>query len=111
MDSIYKRIFYRYAEDDLLEIIDYYYEINPDFSKKLLLIMEETVDELKTFPERGRIVPELETQNINDYRELIENNYRIIYSIQEKTVIVHTIIDSRRNFEELIIKKLVRFYS
>ena len=62
------------------------------------------------FPEQGRVVPELEQQNIIDYRELIQGNYRIIYAIQEHTVIIHTIIDSRRNLEDLIIKKLMRKY-
>lgn len=75
-----------------------------------MVSFEEKIDTLKTFPEQGRIVPELEKQNIVDYRELIEGNYRIIYAIQGDTVIIHTIIDSRRNLEDLIIKKLMRNY-
>mgnify|MGYP001439585366 CR=1 FL=1 len=111
MSKHYKTIISRYAEDDLVEIIEYYHVKNEIYSQKLLLALEERVEELKEYPERGRIVPELEKQNILEYGELIEGNYRIIYAIEDKNVIIHTIIDSRRNIEELLIKKLLRMYS
>jgi toxin ParE1/3/4 len=111
MSIIYKTIFSRYAEDDLIEILDYLSSKDPEYSLKLLKIIENRVAELKRFPERGRIVPELEAQNIIQYRELIEGNYRIIFAIEDKTVIIHTIIDGRRDFEELIMNKLMRYYS
>lgn len=93
-----------------MEILDYYKSINFELAEKLLSSIEKQINRLKSFPEQGRVVPELEHQNIIDYRELIEGNYRIIYAIQEKTVIIHTIIDSRRNLEDLIIQKLMRNY-
>ncbi|MFP4383811.1 MAG: type II toxin-antitoxin system RelE/ParE family toxin [Spirochaetia bacterium] len=110
MSKKYKTIISRFAEDDLYEIIDYHKSINIDFAEKLLVSIEDKIKNLKLFPEQGRVVPELEQQNIIDYRELIQGNYRIIYAIQEHTVIIHTIIDSRRNLEDLIIKKLMRKY-
>jgi len=111
MSKHYKTIISRYAEDDLIEIIEYYNLKNEIYSQKLLLALEKKVEELKEYPERGRVVPELEKQNILEYRELIEGNYRIIYAIEDKNVIIHTIIDSRRNLDELLIKKLLRLYS
>ncbi len=102
MKKEYKTFISRYAEDDLIEIIDYFYSINQTIENK--------IDTLKTFPEQGGIVPELEKQNISNYRELTDGNYRIIYSIQEETVYIHTIVDSRRNLEEILIKKLMRYY-
>ena len=65
---------------------------------------------LKEYPKSGRIVPELDRQGITKYRELIQGNYRIVYEISEKKVIIHTILDGRRNFEEIIISKLSRYY-
>jgi len=111
MNKTYKTIFSRYAEDDLIEIIEYFQSMNPGYAEKLVSIIDNRVNELKKYPERGRVVPELEEQNICEYREVIEGNYRIIYAIQDNTVIVHTIIDGRRDFEELIINKLMRYYS
>ncbi len=115
MKKIYKIIFSKFAEDDLIEITEYYKNLNIESCKSLFLAIEDKVNKLKVnqlkeFPSHGRIVPELEDQNINDYRELIEGNYPIIYSIQENSIFIHTIVDSRRNLEELIIKKLIRYY-
>ena len=110
MSKAYKTVFSRYAEDDLIEIIEYYQQKNTEYAIKLLNTLEERVKELKNYPERGRVVPELEKQNIVEYRELIEGNYRIIYSIQDSTVIIHTILDGRREIEDILINKLMRYY-
>jgi toxin ParE1/3/4 len=110
MSRTYKTKFSRYAEDDLLEILDYFSSINSAHAEKLLDVFEKRVGELKKYPERGRIVPELQKQNIIEYRELIEGNYRIIFVIEGDEVIIHTIIDGRRDFEDLIMSKLLKFY-
>lgn len=91
-------------------MLDYHKSVNANFTKKLLSAIEGKIINLKSFPEQGRIVPELEEQNIIYYREIIEGNYRIIYAVQDEIIIIHTIIDSRRNLEDLIIKKLMRNY-
>ncbi len=94
----------------MIEILDYYQEMNPTFTKKVLDKIEKRVEELKECPERGRVVPELETQNIMNYRELIEQNFRIIYSIESNTIIIHSFLDGRRNLEELLVRKLMNYY-
>lgn len=111
MSRRYRTIISRYAEDDLIEILEYYNARNGMYSQKFLSAFEKKIEELKEFPERGRTVPELEKQNILEYRELIEGNYRIIYAVENKNVIIHAIIDSRRNLDELLVKKLLRMYS
>jgi toxin ParE1/3/4 len=111
MSKHYKILISRYAEDDLIEIIEYYNEKNEAYAQKLLFALESRIEELKLLPERGRVVPELKKQNILEYRELIEGNYRIIYAIEGLTITVHTILDSRRNIEDLLLKKLLRMYS
>jgi toxin ParE1/3/4 len=111
MSKTYRTLLSRYAEDDLVEIIDYYQINNPVYAEKLLRILENKINELKKYPERGRVVPELEDQNIIEYRESIEGYYRIIYAIQDNTVVIHTILDGRRDLEELLISKLMRYYS
>lgn len=110
MKNKYKIIISKLAEDDLLEILEYYNNGNVDLCKKTYFAIEDKISKLKEYPFQGRTVPELEKQNITDYRELIEGNYRIIYSLQEETILTNTILDSRRNIEELIIKKLMRNY-
>lgn len=108
MIEIYNPIFTKFAEDDLVEILDYYEDKNFDYILKLVKRIEIRLEELKHFPEKGHMVPELEKKSITDYREMIEGNYKIIYHIKNKNVFVLAIIDGRRNFEEVVISKLMR---
>jgi plasmid stabilization system protein ParE len=102
----YSVVFSKGAEIDLVEIFNYYESRNRKFALELYQTVKARVLELSTTPERGREVPELEHQGIQGFRELIEGNYRIVYSISDGRVAVHTIVDSRRNLEELLMKKL-----
>ena len=56
------------------------------------------IENLKRFPYLGRYVPELAEKR---YRELIYQNYRIIYEVSSKedTIFIHFIIHSRRDFK------------
>lgn len=100
----------RFAEDDLNEIAEYYNSLNQNYVEKIVSEFEKNVMSLKNHPKSGRVVPELEKQGIEQFRELIQGNYRIVYEISGGKVLVHTIIDGRRNFEEIIISKLMRYY-
>jgi toxin ParE1/3/4 len=110
MSKTYRTIFSKSAEEDLDGIIDYYLAINVEYARKMLQSIEKRLSELKEYRESGRIVPELERQGIREYRELIEGNYRILFSIREDVVMVHEILDARRNVEELLLSKLMRNY-
>lgn len=100
----------RFAEDDLNEIIEYYFSLSQNYVEKLISEFEKNVMSLQRHPKSGRVVPELEKQGILRYRELIQEYYRILYEISDDKIIVHTIIDGRRNFEDIIISKLSRYY-
>ena len=100
----------QFAEDDLNEIVEYYFSLNPNYVENIVSEFETNVLSLQQYPKRGRIVPELDRQGISQYRELMQGFYRIVYEISEDKVIVHTIIDGRRNFEDIIISKLSRYY-
>ena len=100
----------RFAEDDLNEIIEYYFSLPQNYVEKLISEFEKNIMSLQRHPKSGRVVPELEKQGILRYRELIQEYYRILYEIPDNKVIVHTIIDGRRNFEDIIISKLSRYY-
>ena len=109
-EEIEEIIISEFAEDDLDEIAAYYFSRSPDYVERIISAFEENVMSLQKHPKSGRIVPELERQGITKYRELIQEYYRIIYEISGNKIIVHTIIDGRRNFEEIIISKLSRYY-
>ena len=100
----------QFAEDDLNEIVEYYFLLSQNYVEKIISEFEENIMSLKKHPRSGRVVPELEKQGILHYRELIQGYYRIVYEISDDKVIIHTIIDGRRNFEDIIISKLSRYY-
>jgi toxin ParE1/3/4 len=108
MPNTHKVIISKYAEEDIKEIINYYLTIDSAFAESLLSSFEARILELRAFPDRGRIVPELEKQGITNYRELIEGNYRIVYRVSPENVAILSMIDSRRNLEDLLLIKLMR---
>jgi len=96
------------AENDLKQIIDYISIDSPDNALQLLTKIRRKASSLNTSPERGRIVRELQDHGIRTYRELIVAPWRIIYRITDKTLYVLSVIDSRRNVEDILLDRLTR---
>jgi toxin ParE1/3/4 len=96
------------AERDLKQVIDYIAIANPDNALQLLIKIRQKTSSLYTLPERGRIVPELQDQGIQTYRELILARWRIIYRITDSTVYVLSVIDARRNVEDILLDRLIK---
>jgi len=94
------------AYQDLANIILYIAEDSSSNAKKLLNKIKTTVSDLYHSPQRGRVVPELQDQGILLYRELIILHWRVMYRISENSVIVLSVIDSRQNVEDILLKKL-----
>jgi len=104
----YKVYWSKIAQDDLVEIIEYISHDSIDNAEVIFKKIKQQAIKLEKFPERGRVVPELDFHNINNYRELIVTPWRIIYRIEERKVYILTVIDSRRNFEDIILKRVMR---
>jgi addiction module RelE/StbE family toxin len=96
------------AKNDLREIIKFISINNPINALNVLKRIESRINTLNHFPERGGYVPELLKNNIKDYRQLIESPWRIIYKIDNNIVNVLIIIDSRRNTQDILVKKLIK---
>ncbi|MEE4603854.1 MAG: type II toxin-antitoxin system RelE/ParE family toxin [Desulfobacteraceae bacterium] len=76
------------AIDRSSEIVDYIAQDKPSAAEKWISTVFSKVEQLKSSPEIGRIVPEL---NNAQFREIIYGNYRIIYRIEKKQMSVLTI--------------------
>ena len=96
------------AEDDLKNIILYIAENSPTNARLCLQKIKEAAASLTMLSERGRVVPELEDQGVFLYRELIVSPWRIIYRISEQKVYVLSVMDSRQNAEDILLKKLTK---
>jgi len=96
------------AEEDLRSIIEYLCIDNPLAAKDSLRKIKTKTSSLCSFPQRGRVVPELKEHGILQYRELIIPPWRVIYRISKERVYVLLVIDSRRNVEDVLLGRLVR---
>ena len=96
------------AQQDLKQIIDYIALDSPGNALQILKKIRQSASPLYSFPERGRIVPELQDQGIHIYRELIVTPWRIIYRITDTTVYVLSVIDARRNVEDILLNRLLK---
>ena len=106
MNKKYEVVWSNTAENDLKNIIEYIADDSPPNALKIFKSIKQKASGLNTFPERGRIVPELQDQGILQYRELIIPPWRLLYRISEKNVFVLSVLDSRRNIEDILLKRL-----
>ena len=97
------------ARQDLLQL-HRYVAGNDSLEKadKLIDDLQRTCSRLKTMPERGRILPELERIGIREFREIIFKPYRIIYGAVKSQVFVYCILDGRRDLQDLLEERLLR---
>jgi toxin ParE1/3/4 len=95
------------AREDLDEIIEYIAKTDIVYAVKVLDKIEGSIKNLDVFPGRGRIVPELERNGYILYREIIVDYWRIMYKIEKDIVYIMTVIDGRRNIEDILLKKIL----
>ena len=74
--------------DRASEIAGYIAQDKPSAAEKWVKTVFSKVEQLKSFPEIGRIVPEIRN---NQLRELIYGNYSIIYRIEAEQISILTI--------------------
>ena len=76
------------AVERLTEIVEYIAQDNPKAAESWIQRIFQRVDQLKSFPESGRNIPETNNPKI---RELFYGNYRIIYRIEENQLSILTV--------------------
>ena len=85
------------AIDKTSEIAEYISKDKPSVAKNWVNKIFQKVDILKSTPELGRVVPEIERKDI---RELIFGNYRIICRIGKTSISILTIRHSKQILPE-----------
>jgi addiction module RelE/StbE family toxin len=77
------------AKNDLKDIADYISKDSKLYAKRQVLKIRNRTDILKSQNYSGRMVPEIQDENI---REILEGNYRIIYrEVNENRIDILTI--------------------
>lgn len=107
MSKTYSVLWAAVARNDLKQIIEYTAIDSPCNASQILKKIRNKTSDLYTIPERGTVVPELKEQGIQTYRELVIAPWRIIYRITDTTILILSVIDSRRNVEDLLLDRFV----
>lgn len=79
---------------DLEEIAEYIAKDSPFYAIAFTDRIIDTIEQLKDFPLKGRMVPELGRE---DLRELLFGNYRLIYRSAKEGVVIVAIHHSKRD--------------
>lgn len=88
----------------LQEIENFISQNNPQKAIEFVDTLINKAEGIVDNPRRGRIVPELSIEQI---REIIFKNYRIVYLLKRKSINILTVFEGHRLFrrEEIIKKK------
>jgi toxin ParE1/3/4 len=97
------------AEEDLFDIYRYVV-LNDSIERadKLYTSIKKTCYKLKLYPHRGNIPSELFEIGVVEFRELRYKPYRIIYSIESTSVMVHCVLNGRRDIQSILQERLLR---
>jgi addiction module RelE/StbE family toxin len=98
----------RTAENDFIFILEYIKKDSPKNAQAVFAAIKEQALNLEFFPQRGRIVPELQEFGITQYREVIIKRWRIVYKVVDKNVYILSLIDTRQNVEDILFNRYVR---
>ena len=97
------------AEQDLKDLRSY---VVKNFSLATWLKtynkLKESIRNLAAFPLLGAVPPELESLNMNQYRQIISGMNRVIYEPRADAVYIYMVVDTRRDLETLLMQRLMR---
>jgi toxin ParE1/3/4 len=84
------------AINNLSNIHAFLSQTSPPYAQRIIDRITRRSQQIATFPNSGRIVPEFESDQI---REIIEGNYRIIYILQSDQIEILAVLHGARSLE------------
>ncbi|MBI5816044.1 MAG: type II toxin-antitoxin system RelE/ParE family toxin [Nitrospinae bacterium] len=87
-----------HAADDLLAISEFIGKDSEFYSAAFARDCMAASRSLEIFPERGRVVPELDNPRI---RELFIKEYRLVYLIEGQSIVILGLIHGKRDLNTL----------
>ena len=97
------------AFQDLDEIIDYVAaQDGPGVAAAVYRKIKTRTRTLSNHPNRCRVVPELKSLGVTEYRELIVSPYRVFFRIDGRDVGIVGVLDGRRDLEEALVRRAMR---
>lgn len=90
------------AIEDLAGVRDYIAQGSTFYAAEFVQRLLETVQKLEEFPELGRHVPEVDDPSA---REIIFQNYRILYRVKPDRIDISAVIHGRRDIRSKIVER------
>lgn len=92
----FKLVWSEEALEDIESIATYIEKDSPVYAKAVVSKFFEKVKILRTNPELGRTVPEMDNKKI---REIFIYSYRLIYKIKDDTILLTAVVHGKRLLE------------
>jgi len=97
----YQIRFLKIAVEDFAEIVSYIAADNPKAANAIANKIEKNLEILSENPLLGRIPRDEEIRNLR-YRYLIVQNHIVFYTIENKTIYIHRILHSARDYKSIL---------
>ena len=97
----HKIIIYPIAQNDLIEIVDYFNALSSDAAVKYYDLLVQQICSLVEMPERCPLVKDAQLR-LRGYRTLLVKNYIVFYVVNENTVEIRRILYNRRQYDVLL---------
>ena len=97
----YQIRFLKIAEEDFAEIVSYIGIDNPKAANAITDKIEKNLELLSENPLLGRIPRDEDIRKLR-YRYIIVQNYIIFYTIETKTIYIHRILHSARDYKSIL---------
>ena len=104
----YRVIWTETATCDLEGIVSYIAKDSSQQATKVLKEIREKSATLRSNPSTGGVAPELDELGMRNRRELIVSPWRVIYRIEGRLVFVDSVLDGRRDVEDILMQRLLR---
>jgi len=86
------------AIEDLESIAEYISRDSIFYAQAVVMKVLETTRNVRDFPLSGRVVPEIGSEKI---REQFVYSYRLVYQIQNQTILIVAVMHGKRLFENI----------
>jgi toxin ParE1/3/4 len=96
-----KIVWTEFAITELKVILDFYIEnANPKVAHRIRIQILSSTKQLSKYPESGQIEPHL-VKLKKQYRYLIVGHWKVLYRVDDKTILIADIFDVRQNPRKL----------
>jgi toxin ParE1/3/4 len=96
------------AGEEFIEILaKHKYTEGKNSAQNMYLGINSHIKKLQDTPRMGKPVSLLKDIGINGYRHIVKDHWVVYYRVEGQTIHIISLIDERRNSEEILYKKIL----